>query len=663
MKSRRSRTIPAAIGRSFLWIAIAATIFAPAGGYTEAAGPESVVGEVVQTLESLTSSEKAEEAADSGTETEPAVEEQEQAEPPNIRVSPEGKVEMHVRDLDLASVLQMLSMQSQRNIVASQSVSGTVTANLYRVTFEEALTAILAGNGCAWREEGNFIFVYTNTELQEMVDATRQTFSRLIRLHYARAADVQAMIQPLLSDIGTVTMSPQTSVGIASDPEQGGGDSYAIEDCLLVVDYPENIEAIEKLVAEIDVRPRQVLVEATILRARLNEETSLGIDFDLVGGIDFTGLSASSTGIRDLATGNLPAMEFNNTTFAGMTDFRGAVPAGGFTFGLIKNNIAAFIRALEQVTDTTVLANPKILAVNKQRGEVIVGQRDGYLTTTVTETAAVQSVEFLETGTQLIFRPIIGDDGYVRMEIHPEDSTGGITAANLPSEQTTEITTNVYVRDGNTILIGGLFREVTTASRGQLPLIGNVPIAGALFRNSRDSTQREEVIILLTVHIIKDDEAITEASIEAVQDVERYRVGMRQALQWFGRERLAQAHYHWALEHLANGHMSRALWDLDLALNNSPKLLAAAKAKEELLDKRAWEEDSSSIRGFLSRLIMKEQGLIRPDFDRPEPQSEFPAIHGPSGFEDGGDDQQQASAVPQGTSRTAATDNSGKGDS
>ena len=167
-------------------------------------------------------------------------------------------------------------------------------------------------------------------------------------------------------------------------------------------------------------------------------------------------------------------------------DFNAALPGGGFTFGIIKDQIGVFIRALEAITDTEVLANPKLLALNKQVAQVIIGRRDGYLTTTFTETLAIQTVEFLETGTVLSFRPFIGEDDVVRMEIHPKDSTGGLTQANLPFEQTTEVTTNILVRDGHTILIGGLFREVTTATRGQVPGLGNIPFAGALFRSERD---------------------------------------------------------------------------------------------------------------------------------------------------------------------------------
>ena len=553
----------------------------------------------------------------------------------DIRVSPDGRVEMHVREQQLSAVLEMLSMYGHRNIIATQNVSGTVTANLYGVTFQEALTAILDSNNCKWAEQGNFIYVYTNEEFAAMQLAASPPVSRLFKLHYARAEDVDKLIQPLLSDVGEVSLSPPAEKGVGADADETGGDSMAVHDCLLVVDHPSRLEQIARLIAEIDVCPQQVLVEATILRAQLNEENALGIDFNILGGVNFEDIGSTSPGITDLTTGNLPLNLMHHTNMTTRTDFNDAIPDGGFTFGIVKGSISIFIRALEQITDTIVLANPKIQVVDKQHGEVIVGRRDGYLTTTVTETAAVQTVEFLETGTQLIFRPYIGHDDHIRMEIHPKDSTGGLTAANLPFEQTTEVTTNIIVRDGHTILIGGLFREVSSAGRAQVPIIGNLPIAGALFRNSRDNTQREEVIILLTVRLVKEPAAVEEAGLAAINDVERYRVGMRQGLQWFGRERLAQAHYRWALEHLAKGRRCQALWDLDLAINNNPKMLAAIKLKEKLTSQRYWDEDASSVRGFIARQIMKETGSATPRFGRPDPLLELPLLHGPSGFDEG----------------------------
>src|SRR5205823_5851041 len=124
----------------------------------------------------------------------------------------------------------------------------------------------------------------------------------------------------------------------------------------------------------------------------------------------------------------------------------------------------------------------------------------GYLTSTTSATTTTQTVEFLQTGTRLIFRPFIGDDGYIRMEIHPEDSSGSLNAAGIPQEQTTEVTSNVMVKDGHTIVIGGLFRDASSTTRGQVPGLGSIPVLGALFRDQKDSTTREEVIILLTPH-------------------------------------------------------------------------------------------------------------------------------------------------------------------
>lgn len=597
----------------------------------------------------------------------------ESTEPPDITVTTEGRVRMHARSQDIGLVLQMLSVESQRNIVASQNVSGTVTANLYDVTFDEALTAILDGVDCAWQERGNFIYVYTNHELIEMAAAQRQRISRLFRLHYTRAADIQTMIQPMLSEAGTVSITPGAKVGISTSSDDAGGDSLSINDCILVVDYAENIGAIARLIEDMDVRPQQVLIEATIIRARLSEDNALGIDFDFVGGIDFATLGATSPDISiaqqggagtTLNTGALPPGQFENTTVAVGTDLRSGVPSGGFTMGVIRNSVGVFIRALEEVTDATVLANPKILALNKQRGEVIIGQRIGYrggVQTTTTSTT--ETVEFLETGTRLVFRPYIAGDGYIRMEIHPEDSSGTLTASDLPLQDTTELTTGIMVRDGNTILIGGLFREVTTASRGQIPLLGDVPGVGSLFRNTRDITQREEIIILLTVHLIKDDAALAEASAAARDDVERLRVGMREGLQWFGRQRLAHAHYEWALDHMQRGHLNKAVWDLNLALNNNPKFLAAITLREELMDKRHWVEDDSSVRGLLMRQINREHGIQAPLFNRPGPPFDLEGVARPTGSNGEMEVEPQTGAGGSDTKLAPSLEPAGEGDS
>jgi type IV pilus assembly protein PilQ len=277
-----------------------------------------------------------------------------------------------------------------------------------------------------------------------------------------------------------------------------------------------------------------------------------------------------------------------------------------------------------------VLANPKVLALNKQKGEVIVGRKDGYMTSTTTESSTVQTVEFLETGTRLVFRPYIGDDGYIRMEIHPEDSSGGLAGqANLPFKITTEVTSNVMVKDGNTIVIGGLFREDSNTTRGQVPFLGNLPLAGALFRKQSDHTLREEVIILLTPHIVKDDAAYSSLSEEALKEAETLRVGVRQGMMPWGRERLAESSYESAVAEMKkpNPDRQRALWHLNCATNLNPKFIEAIHMKEMLTGHQVTAVDNSMIREFVAKAVLADRAVVpatQPIIEQQTPAADEP---------------------------------------
>ena len=551
----------------------------------------------------------------------------------SISVSRSGTVEMHVANLRLATVLEALSIQGHRNIIATPNVTGTVTAHLFDVTFTEALTAILASNGASFQEKDGFIYVYTNEELAGILADETPPVTRVFTLAFCSSTDALAVISPMLSQGGSAVAAPEAVRGLSTQTSSSSGGAsssltgaangtgMAQRDYLAVRDRPEVLEEIEKTLRELDVPPKQVQVEATILAVTLNDDNALGVDFTVVGGVDLELLGAMSNAVTDLSLGKLPTDQLDHLNSNVTTDFSGSVPKGGVTLGVIKDRVGVFVRALEEITDTVVLANPKVLALNRQQGQVIIGRRDGFLTTTVTETQAIQNVEYLETGTQLVFRPFIGDNGLVRMELHPEDSVGTVTNG-LPSEQTTEVTTDVVLRDGQTVLIGGLFREVTANTRSQIPLLGNAPIVGPLFQGRRDTTIRQEVIILLTVHIVDNEKTLAGAGEKARQDAERIRVGIRRAMMWHGRERQAQIHYRKSLAHLADGETDEALWDLRAALQNNPTLLPAIELREKLRRQREWDEDGAATRDFIRRLIADEPATTALDFDRPA--LEFP---------------------------------------
>ncbi len=515
-----------------------------------------------------------------------------------------------LKNAPIRLVLRQLAMMSQKNIIPSPSVKGEVTTDLFNVTFREALDAILEANGYGYVEKGNFIYVYTIKELAEIEKAQRKTESRLFRLSYVQPEDAQALIGPALSSDALIAITPGAKAGIGTSDSSTGGLDYAADNVLLIRDYPENLDKVAAILREIDMRPAQVLIEATILQATLNEDNVLGVDFSTVAGVDFSQLGATSAGLSNIAFPTVGVDALDDSQAQLGTFFPSPSPGqAGLKFGYIGTDIAVFVKALEAVTDTTVMANPKLLVVNKQRGEVLVGDRNGYLTTVVTETAATQTVEFLETGTTLIVRPYIGNDGYVRMEVHPEVSTGGVDANGLPSETTAEVTTNVMVKDGHTIIIGGLFREETVNQRSQVPLLGNIPYAGTLFRSTGDTTVRNEVIILLTPRIIRqeNDEVVSE---QYRDDVERMRLGARQQLAWWGRSRLAATHVRNARECLAVGNTEKALWNVEMALSLSPRLLEALELKEQLTNRAIWSNEPrvSSVRWVVQDMVMRELG-------------------------------------------------------
>jgi len=302
-----------------------------------------------------------------------------------------------------------------------------------------------------------------------------------------------------------------------------------MNDTLLVYDYPENVEAARDLLRT----PRQVLVEATILDVKLTE--------DMQFGIDWANLETVITGIANASSPIVQGTDYVQST-GGATGSPLVNKGGGLTIGIEHGHIAAFIRAVETVTDVSILANPKILAINKQLGQVYIGTKIGYLDqTTQNDNTTTQSVSFLDTGTKLSFRPYIGNDGYIRMDIHPKDSSGSLNAENIPDETSAELVTNILVKDGETIVIGGLFRDKITAKRTQIPLLGDLPLVGVLFRSKTDQIMRHEVVILLTCHIIEEPGEVDGK--ERADDIRRKRFGAKDELMPAGRGRKAEDFY------------------------------------------------------------------------------------------------------------------------
>ncbi len=456
--------------------------------------------------------------------------------------------------------LKLLADQADVTIVPSPGISQLPNLDIKfeSASFREMLEALATSANLEVVEKGNLIFVYTSVEYDQIELSQTDQEMRIYKLNYISAQDLILMISPFVTPTGLISATPPSGVGIASNSAsanaagvgggaapagdiggggagddlgggggagaaQGvgigggagagggttGGNSLAASDTVIVFESPENLERIDRIVAELDVQPFQVLIEAVVMSVDLNDDQELGVNFGLVDDMAETGLVAGNGLLLNAAAGFTPAQVLSTATqpIAGLregTFIPGFLSSDqGLKFGFIDENVTGFIRALEVNNRINILASPRILVLNKQPAEIQLGQRLGFRNTVTNLTSSLETVQFLSVGTLLNLRPYVSNDGMVRLEIHPEQSTGTIDAEGVPQTNTTELTTNILVPDGATIVIGGLIDESRSLAQQGLPGLSRLPILGPLFRLRLLSQRKQELIVLLTPRILR----------------------------------------------------------------------------------------------------------------------------------------------------------------
>lgn len=487
--------------------------------------------------------------------------------PPAIADEGDGRLTIHSRDDDVRVLLEQLGEQAGLNIMASESVQGAITVNLQDVTVDEALRAVLKMSGFVSRREGGVLYVGTVADFDSLERSQDRVGTRVYRPNYLNAKELQTLLAPLLTpSTGKMSVTTPSAVGIATDNSNAGSDAIAQQDALVVQDYENVLAQIDQVYRELDRRPMQVSIEAVIVQVTLNDANTFGVDFQLLRDQQHVRFGWGNPRITPLDG----AGTVNPATGGKIGEF--TFDPGGLKFAFLDDSLGVFLDALETVGNVNVVASPKLLCLNKQKAEILIGSRLGYISTTTTQTFATQNVEFLDVGTQLRLRPFISADGVVRMEVHPELSTGNVKVEGgftLPTKNLTEVTTNVMCPDGCTVIIGGLMREDIQTNSTQVPLLGSMPGIGPLFRNKADSIQRTEVLVLLTPRIIYDGEAAAEGAqyrresdrIEASQFSDTIQIGTAH----LARKRLQQAQ-----QALNSGNRTAARRFAELARRHDP---------------------------------------------------------------------------------------------
>ena len=493
------------------------------------------------------------------------------------------------KDAGIRDALRFLAAKYQKNIVPSLKVDGLITvSSLYDVTFEEAMDAIL-GHGFKYEQEGNFIRVYTEEEYKKIKEDKSRMVHEAFTLYYVNATEVKALITPLLSESGKIGTT--TAAGV--DTEAGlGGDKFSMRDTIVVYDFPERLDRIGQMIKEIDVKPQQILIEVTVLEAKLTETTYFGINWDRIGDLTATSLPFKF----DVSLSN---------------------SATAFTATLSNSEIIAAIDAQEDIVGLTVLASPKIMALNKQAGYINIGSETGYTeSTTQNSTGTTASVAFLVSGTILRFRPFICNDGYIRMEINPEVSTGSTRDVNngdntivIPSKDLTQVKTNIMVKDSRTIIIGGLFQEKLTSTHRQVPVLGDIPFVGALFRKTTDENVRVERVILITPHIINEPEQLVSESEKKRDDISRLVRGSRKLISPISIMRIYEDHYANAVRYYSEKKYKQALMELNWIISFRPNELEAVQLKEKIFAETKPQKYDALERIMVDKMRKEQDGM------------------------------------------------------
>lgn len=470
---------------------------------------------------------------------------------------------MQFRETDLRDALHALARQMNLNVLMSSNVQGTVTASLNGLSPDDAFSAVIAAHGLAMHRQGDVVYVGTPADIQSMLQNKDVVATRIYRPNYVTAEEIKALVEPILTpETGKVTLSTAAEIGIAPDPTKAGGNAYAGVDIVLVRDYETVLRQIDHIVQEVDVRPAQVAIEAMIVSVNLDDKDQFGVSFELL----------RNKGHIRLGWG-LPPNDLEKVSFD-----------GGLKVAYLDASVSSFITALESIGDTNVIASPRLLVLNKHRAEILIGKELGYVSTTITETSASQTVDFLKVGAQLIIRPFISNDGLIRMEVHPELSTGAVQITNnftVPNKDTTQVTTNIMVPDGVTVIIGGLMREDLQTTSSQLPFLGNLPLVGAAFRNKTETTTKQEIIVLITPHIMGDYQLAAEGKRAALENANRQQT-YAESMSPLGKRSAARHYLQRAREASAAGRPVIALRFARLAVHFDPTNLEAIALRDSL---------------------------------------------------------------------------------
>lgn len=417
------------------------------------------------------------------------------------------KLSLNFQDIDVRSVLQLIADFTDLNLVASDTVKGNITLRLQNVPWDQALDLVLKTKGLDKRKVGNVLLVAPADEIaareRQELEAQKQIAElaplrrELIQVNYAKASDMAKLFQSVTSaegatdDRGSITVDDRTNSIIA----------YQTQD---------RLDELRRIVAQLDVAVRQVMIEARIVEANVDYDKALGVNWRGASVGDTSYVISGRGGNRVGAPGygqNIPNVQNPTPSLGNFVDMGAAGATSGFGIGFITNNaiLDLELSAMEKTGNGEVVSQPKVVTADKETAKILKGSEVPYQEAS---SSGATSTSFKEAALSLEVTPQITPDNRIIIEVKvtkdAPDFSQAASTGGVPSISKNEVNAKVLVSDGETIVIGGVFTNTQSKSVDKVPFLGDVPYIGRFFKRDLVQDKKSELLIFLTPRIMNN---------------------------------------------------------------------------------------------------------------------------------------------------------------
>ncbi|RLT94823.1 type IV pilus secretin PilQ family protein [Ketobacter sp.] len=412
------------------------------------------------------------------------------------------KLSLNFQDIEVRSVLQLIADFTELNLVASDTVRGRITLRLQNVPWDQALDLILKTKGLDKRKVGNVMLVAPADEIaareklelesQRQVKELAPLRTEYLTVNYAKAAQVAELVTAsgFLSERGSITVDERTNI-------------------LLIQDTSANIDEVRFMLDQLDIPVRQVMIEARIVIARSDAAEELGVKwgvghFDrspLAGYGEGFGVWGNKTGFEDTLEDVAYSTGSGNLGVdLGVISSEASRIALGY-FDIDHGLVDLELSALESDGRADIVSTPKVLTADQQTAKIQSGTEVPYQEAS---SSGATSTSFKEAVLSLEVTPQITPDGRIIMELKVNQDSVGEIFNGVPSIDTNEIETSVVVDNGQTVVLGGVFRSEEVEAIIKTPFLGDLPVLGRLFRRTTNTSEKAELLVFITPRIVND---------------------------------------------------------------------------------------------------------------------------------------------------------------